>query len=112
MEQAQAIAPAVILLGAGLLAVLLARVLRVSPIVGFIAAGVLIGGHGLGVIEEGPTPHLLAELGVVFLLFDIGLHFSWSEVLRSRRDLLLLGPAQIGLCALGLGLGAAGKRKP
>jgi len=106
MEQAHAIAPAVILLGAGLLAVLLTRLLRVSPIVGFIGAGVLIGGHGLGVIEEGPTPHLLAELGVVFLLFDIGLHFSWTEVLRSRRDLLLLGPAQIALAALGLGLAA------
>ena len=53
--RAHAIAPAVILLAAGLVAILLARPLRVSPIFGFIAAGVAIGEHGLRVIEEGPT---------------------------------------------------------
>ncbi len=103
LEQTHAIAPAVILLAAGLVAILLARPLRVSPIVGFIAAGMVIGEHGLALIEQGPTPHLLAELGVVFLLFDIGLHFSWKQMLESRRDLLGLGPTQILLCALGIG---------
>jgi len=103
LEQAHAIAPAVILLAAGLVAILLARPLHVSPIVGFIVAGVAIGEHGLRMIEEGPTPHLLAELGVVFLLFDIGLHFSWKQMLASRSDLLRLGPTQIVLCALGIG---------
>jgi CPA2 family monovalent cation:H+ antiporter-2 len=42
----------------------------------------------------------------VFLLFDIGLHFSWKQMLESRRDLLGLGPTQLVLCGLGLGLGA------
>jgi CPA2 family monovalent cation:H+ antiporter-2 len=107
VEQAHAIAPAVILLATGLLALLLARPLRISPIVGFLVAGVAIGEHGLRVIEEGPTTHLLAELGVVFLLFDIGLHFSLRQVLDRRRDLLGLGPAQLVLCGAGLGLGAA-----
>lgn len=106
MEQAHAIAPAVILLAAGLLSILVARPLRISPIVGFLVAGVVIGEHGLGVIEEGPTPRLLAELGVVFLLFDLGLHFSWKQMLESRRDLLGLGPTQLLLCGLGIGLGA------
>jgi Kef-type K+ transport system membrane component KefB len=60
----------------------------------------VIGGHGLGVIEEGPTTRLLAELGVVFLLFDIGLHFSLEQVVASRRDLLGLGPVQLTLCGV------------
>jgi Kef-type K+ transport system membrane component KefB len=107
VEQAHALAPAVILLAAGLLAILVARPLRLSPIVGFLAAGVAIGAHGLHAIEEGPTTHLLAELGVVFLLFDIGLHFSLKEVLVRRDDLLRLGPAQMLLCGAGLALGAA-----
>jgi CPA2 family monovalent cation:H+ antiporter-2 len=100
MEQAHAIAPAVILLATGLVAILLARPLRLSPIVGFLIAGVVIGPHGLRAIEEGPTTHLLAELGVVFLLFDIGLHFSLEQVVASRRDLLGLGPLQVALCGL------------
>jgi CPA2 family monovalent cation:H+ antiporter-2 len=107
VEQAHAIAPAVILLAAGLLALLLVRPLRISPIVGFLVAGVAIGEHGFRAIEEGPTTHLLAELGVVFLLFDIGLHFSLRQVQDRLRDLLVLGPAQLVLCGAGLGLGAA-----
>jgi Kef-type K+ transport system membrane component KefB len=104
VEHAHAIAPAVILLAAGLAAILLVRPLRLSPIVGFLAAGIAIGPHSLHLIEEGPTTRLLAELGVVFLLFDIGLHFSLKEVLLRRADLLRLAPAQILLCGAGLAL--------
>jgi len=107
MEQAHAVAPAVILLATGLVAILLARPLGISPIVGFLAAGVVIGPYGLRAIEEGPTTRLLAELGVVFLLFDIGLHFSLAQVVASRRDLLGLGPVQLALC--GLGAAACGR---
>ena len=106
MEHAHALAPAVILLAAGLAAVLLVRPLGLSPIVGFLAAGIAIGPHGLRAIDEGPTTQLLAELGVVFLLFDIGLHFSLKEVLVRRDDLLRLAPAQVLLCSAGLTLGA------
>lgn len=103
MEQADGLLPAVVLLGAGLLALLLARPLRINPLIGFLLVGVVIGDHGLAVLREGPTTHLLAELGVVFLLFDIGLHFSPSEAVERRRDILGLGPAQVLLCALAIG---------
>jgi CPA2 family monovalent cation:H+ antiporter-2 len=98
MEQAHHLQPVLVLLVVGILAIGVMRPLRMSPIVGYLIAGMLIGSHGLGWIEESDTTHLLAELGVVFLLFDIGLHFSLGNIWDARRDILGLGPIQITLC--------------
>ena len=76
MEDVHSLVPVLILLIMGILAALLVRPLKLSPIVGYLLAGILIGPGGFGLIQESETPHLLADLGVVFLLFDIGLHFS------------------------------------
>lgn len=94
-----ALLPAVTLLATGAAAALAARALKISPIVGYLAAGVIIGPHALGFMREGPTTHLLAELGVVFLLFDIGMHISMRELKESRQDLIGLAPAHLVLCA-------------
>jgi Kef-type K+ transport system membrane component KefB len=98
MDKVQALAPAIILLIVGILAILLTRPARLSPIVGYLIAGVAIGPHGLSVVQESQTTQLLAELGVVFLLFDIGVHFSLGHLWDARRDILGLGPLQVGLC--------------
>ena len=98
MEQALHLQPVLILLVVGILSIAIMRPLHMSPIVGYLIAGMLIGGHGLGLIEESGTTHLLAELGVVFLLFDIGLHFSIGQIWDARRDILGLGPIQVILC--------------
>ena len=102
MEEVHALEPVIILLIMGILAALLVRPLKLSPIVGYLLAGILIGPDGLGLIQESQTTHLLADLGVVFLLFDIGLHFSLPHIWNARRDMLGLGPLQVGLCAVGL----------
>jgi len=94
-----ALLPAVTLLATGAAAALAARALKISPIVGYLAAGVIIGPYALGFMHEGPTTHLLAELGVVFLLFDIGMHISMRELKESRQDLIGLAPAHLVLCA-------------
>ncbi|AZU03557.1 glutathione-regulated potassium-efflux system protein KefB [Glycocaulis alkaliphilus] len=104
MSEAEAILPAVWLLGVGIAAIMLARLLKTSPIVTFIAAGLLIGPFGLGLIEENGTTRLLAQLGVVFLLFDIGLGFSLKTVRESKGDLISLAPLQMILCTAGFGL--------
>ncbi|HET6466927.1 MAG TPA: cation:proton antiporter [Geminicoccaceae bacterium] len=104
MEAVHALEPAIVLLLVGILAIVLARPLRVSPIVGYLGAGLALGPHGLGLVPEGETTRLLAELGVVFLLFDIGLHFSLRHIWDARRDILGLGPIQVGLCGLAFGL--------
>ncbi|KPP80832.1 MAG: monovalent cation:H+ antiporter-2, CPA2 family [Oceanicaulis sp. HLUCCA04] len=104
MSEVEAILPAIKLLGVGIACVMLARLLKTSPIVTFIAAGLLIGPFGLGLVAENGTTRLLAQLGVVFLLFDIGLGFSLKTVRESKGDLLGLAPMQMILCAAGFGL--------
>jgi len=103
MNEAHALTPAIILLFVGIIAMTLARRLGLSSIVGYLVAGVLIGPHAFGLIQESKTTHLLAELGVVFLLFDIGLHFTLSSIWEARRDIFGLGPLQIALCGLAFG---------
>ena len=103
MEQAHALEPVILLLLVGIFAITLVRPLGLSPIVGYLAAGLIIGPHALGLVPDSETTHLLAELGVVFLLFDIGLHFSLQSIWDARRDILGLGPLQIVLCGLAFG---------
>jgi len=98
MEALHTLLPIIILLFVGVLAIAITRPLRMSPIVGYLIAGMAIGTHGFGWIEEDNTTHLLAELGVVFLLFDIGMHFSLRHIWDARKDILVLGPLQILLC--------------
>jgi CPA2 family monovalent cation:H+ antiporter-2 len=100
MEELHALQPAIILLLVGILAILIMRRLQLSPIVGYLLAGMLIGPHGFGLIQESSSTHLLAELGVVFLLFDIGLHFSLAHIWEARRDILVFGPIQVGTCTI------------
>ena len=104
MEEAAAIMPAVTLLGVGLLCILAARALSASPIVMFILAGLLIGPDALGLAQLNATTSLLAQLGVVFLLFEIGLGFSLKTVRESGRDLAGLAPAQMLVCTLGFAI--------
>ena len=87
--------PIVVLLGVGAAAAIASRTVRINPIVGYLLAGVLIGPYALGLIEESRLTQLLAELGVVFLLFDIGMQVSMRELKESRRDLLGLAPAHL-----------------
>jgi len=100
-EQIQALIPMILLLAAGVFAIALMYPLGLSPIIGYLIAGILIGPEGFRLIKETETTHLLAELGVVFLLFDIGLHFSLGKLWDVRRDILGLGPIQVGICAAG-----------
>lgn len=106
MSDALAILPAVTLLAVGLACILIARALKLSPIVAFIAAGVLIGPNALGIAPLNATTALLAQLGVVFLLFEIGLGFSSRTVRESGRDLAILGPLQMLICGAGFTLAA------
>lgn len=103
MEQVQTLAPVVLLLLIGIVANMVMRPIGLSPIVGYLIAGLAIGPHGFSLVQETATTHLLAELGIVFLLFDIGLHFSLPSIWEARRDILGLGPVQILLCGLAFG---------
>lgn len=95
MQDFSLLTPTVLLLSVGFLVILACRFMRISPIIGFLLAGLLLGPHGMALIEETKTTHLLAELGVVFLLFDIGLHFSTKSAWTLRKDLFGLAPLQM-----------------
>ncbi|MCQ1534224.1 potassium transporter KefB [Methanosarcina sp. KYL-1] len=74
--------------------------LRIAPLVGFLLAGILAGPFGLGLISEGEEIELLAEIGVVLLLFTIGIEFSLKELLKLRRIVLLGGGLQLSITAI------------
>jgi len=88
------------------------RRLRTSPILGYLVAGIIIGPHGLAIISDSKGAHTLAEFGVVFLLFMIGLELSVERLRLLGRYVFGLGALQvtitgcvIGGVALALGLG-------
>ncbi len=85
---------------------MLARRLRLPVILGYLAGGVAIGPHGLRFVQESATISSLAEIGVILLLFAIGLEFSLKELLKLGRVAVIGGIAQIVLtAAVGFGLG-------
>ena len=97
-----------IIAGLALPVVALAHRLRLPPLVGFLALGVLIGPSGAALIPDPEALAALAEIGVVLLLFEIGLELSLSEVLRSGRSVLVAGGLQVaGMLALAAAVGTA-----
>lgn len=81
--------------------VLFFRQLRIPAILGLILTGVVIGPSGLGVVSAGEDVRVFAEIGVVALLFTLGLEFSRERVRRVRRPFLVVGPLQLfGTAAL------------
>jgi len=71
--------------------------LRIPVIVGFLVTGVVAGPHGFKLVEAPGEVETLAEVGVIFLLFTIGLEFSVRKLLHLRRAALLGGSLQVGL---------------
>lgn len=89
----------IILLAAAVLAVSLFRKLHVSPVLGYLAAGCIIGPGGTKIIPDIQGTSAIAELGVVFLLFIIGLELSWERLKTIRKQAFLLGALQIVITA-------------
>ena len=71
-------------LGAALVLGLLAKRLGLSPIVGYLIAGILIGPHTPGMVADAALAAQLAEIGVILLMFGVGLHFSFKDLLAVR----------------------------
>lgn len=74
---------------------------KVPDTVGFLLTGILVGPHSLGLIKHVSEVEQLAEIGVVCLLFTIGLEFSLSNLLNIKRLVLLGGAIQVCLSVLG-----------
>lgn len=100
------LAQIVVLLAAAVIAVSLSRFLRLSSILGYVAAGLAIGPWGLNLV--GDVGHLMrvSEFGIVLLLFVIGLELQPQRLWVMRRVVFGFGAAQVLACALLLGAGA------
>ena len=98
-----------VLLAACVISVPIARRVRASPIVAYLLAGAIIGPWGFGIIRAPTTMLAVSDLGVVLMMFVIGLELELSRLLAMRRDIFVLGAAQLAITALvigGLGIAA------
>ncbi|NQV01728.1 MAG: cation:proton antiporter, partial [Bacteroidia bacterium] len=101
----------VIILGLSVLIILLFHRLKIPSILGFLITGIIIGPYGLSLIKASHEVELMAELGVIFLLFVIGIEFSIKGLMSIKRTVFLGGFLQvtltigiITLISLGFGL--------
>jgi K+:H+ antiporter len=88
-----------ILLAGSVLFVTLARRFGLSTTLAYLLVGAILGPHALNIVTDSGTTRQLAELGVAFLLFTLGLEFSLPRMLAMRREVFGLGAAQVGATA-------------
>ncbi|MBU1206631.1 MAG: cation:proton antiporter [Proteobacteria bacterium] len=100
-------------LGLALVLGLLTQRLRLSPIVGYLLAGIVVGPHTPGFVGDPKMAHDLAEVGVILIMFGVGLHFNFIDFLAVRRIAIpgslgqILVASTLGtIAALSFGMGA------
>ncbi len=89
-----------LLLGASVLAVVIFRRFNLPPVLGYLFVGSLIGPHALNLMGDVHRLEYLAEFGVVFLMFSIGLEFSLPKLYAMKRIVFGLGLLQVVLTML------------
>ncbi|KQO60711.1 MULTISPECIES: monovalent cation:proton antiporter-2 (CPA2) family protein [unclassified Methylobacterium] len=92
--------PVLTFLSAAVIGVPIFRLIGQSAVLGYLVAGVIIGPFGFSLIAEPETAASVAELGVVLLLFIVGLELEISRLISMRRDIFGLGAAQLLLCTI------------
>nr|WP_186353032.1 monovalent cation:proton antiporter-2 (CPA2) family protein [Pseudomonas gessardii] len=92
-----------IILASSLVVIALFRRLQLPPVLGYLCVGLAVGPTALDWVNDSEDLPDLAELGVVFLLFSLGLEFSLSKMLSLRRVVFGLGSLQVLCCAIVLG---------
>jgi monovalent cation:H+ antiporter-2, CPA2 family len=98
------LAVVILLLASAVVVVTLFRRLSLPAIIGYLLVGALIGPHALGMVADTQGQRHLAEFGVVFLMFSIGLEFSLPQLFAMRRIVFGLGGLQV-LISMAIGIG-------
>ena len=110
------LADAVMIFGLSCAVIVASHRLRVPPVIGFLLTGVLAGPHGLGLVGAAHEVEVFAEIGVILLLFVIGMELSLTELQRLKKPVFVGGAAQVLLTIaafelpfmlFGVGLGKA-----
>jgi CPA2 family monovalent cation:H+ antiporter-2 len=92
-----------ILLSGSLLVLSLVRRFALPPILGYLVVGMLLGPHALGVVADDEAVSVLAEIGVVFLVFTLGLEFSFARMIAMKAEVLGVGGLQMLLTTAAAG---------
>ena len=92
-----------ILLAGSLLVLSAVRRFRLPPILGYLVVGMVLGPHSLGLVSNDESIRRLAEIGVVFLVFTLGLEFSLARMVAMKSEVLGVGGLQVLLCTLAFG---------
>jgi len=103
MDNSEYLLDVLVFLIAAVLIVPLFQRFRSSPILGYLAAGIFIGPHGFAIVADTEATHTLAEFGVVFLLFMIGLELSFGRLKSLGNRVFGLGSFQVGITSLIIG---------
>ena len=90
----------VIIFGLAIAVLLLFHFLRLPSVVGLLLTGILAGPHGFRLIGAIHEVEVLAEIGVIFLLFTIGIEFSFKKLVEIKKQVLFGGSLQVGLTIL------------
>jgi glutathione-regulated potassium-efflux system protein KefB len=90
----------VVMLGSGLFFVLLFRRLGLGATLGYLVGGAVVGPHLLGLAGDAEAKMGIAELGIVLLLFLVGLELSPARLWRMKREIFGVGLAQVVLCGV------------
>src|SRR3954470_6544164 len=106
MDPGVSLPSVLVLLFTAVLAVAICRRLRLPPMVGYLVSGLALGPHALGLASNQEETQRLAEFGVVFLMFSIGLEFSRAKLSSMRRVVFGLGGAQV-IATLAIAVGTA-----
>jgi monovalent cation:H+ antiporter-2, CPA2 family len=86
-----------IIFSLSILVLLVGHRFHIPPVVGFLITGVLCGPHGLQLVSRIDDVELLAQIGIVLLLFSVGMEFSFKKLIKIKRLFLLGGSLQVGL---------------
>ena len=90
----------VMIFGLAIIVIYICHKMRIPSVVGLLITGVLAGPNGFGLVEGVQNVEVLAELGIILLLFTIGIEFSLGRLLQIRKSVLLGGTLQVLLTTL------------
>src|SRR5437667_2359014 len=86
-----------LLLAAAVIVIIVCRLVRLPPILGYVVVGIAVGPHALGWVPDNADVRDLAEFGIVFLMFSVGLEFSLPQLKAMHRAVFGLVLAQVAI---------------
>jgi CPA2 family monovalent cation:H+ antiporter-2 len=90
----------IVVLALAILVITLGTRFKIPGVVGFLLTGIIVGPYGLGLIKDPQMVEVLAEIGIIFLLFTIGMQFSFRTLFEMKKIVLVAGTVQVVLTIL------------